>query len=128
VASVDPTTAAIQVRPRRADPVLEVDWYASVDNPGVVKFEEVAKNFFAAGELAFSPFDRATFEPLLRAAATHLDSNGVYWPDKISADDRSLPQADEHLRVFDTWVLFATGDTVILRSEKMKDFLHSRFA
>jgi hypothetical protein len=93
--TIDPATAAIQVRPRRADPVAEVDWYASVDNPGVAKFETIAKQFFADGELAFSPFDRSTFEPVLRAAATHLDSNGVYWPDRTSADDRSLPPEDD---------------------------------
>lgn len=120
--TIDPTSAAIQVRPRRADPVLEVDWYASVDNPGVAKFEEVAKKFFAGGELAFSPFDRATFESVLRAAATHLDSNGVYWPDKISADDRSLPQADDHLRVSDTWVLFARQRTNNLFVQDLASF------
>jgi len=120
--TIDPTTAAIQVRPRRADPVVEVDWYASVDNPGVGKFEEIAKQFFAVGELAFSPFDRATFEPVLRAAATHLDSNGVYWPDKTSADDRSLPQADDHLRVSDTWVVFARQRTNNLFVQDLASF------
>ena len=120
--TIDPTTAAIQVRPRRADPLVEVDWYASVDNPGVAKFEEIAKQFFAADELAFSPFDRATFEPVLRAAATHLDSNGVYWPDKISADDRSLPQADDHLRVSDTWVVFARQRTTNLFVQDLASF------
>jgi very-short-patch-repair endonuclease len=120
--TIDPATAAIQVRPRRADPVSEVDWYASVDNPGVAKFEEIAKQFFAASELAFSPFDRATFEPVLRAAATHLDSNGVYWPDRTSADDRSLPPADDHLRVSGTWVVFARQRTNNLFVQDLASF------
>jgi very-short-patch-repair endonuclease len=120
--TIDPTTAAIQVRPRRADPVAEVDWYASVDNPGVAKFETIAKQFFAAAELAFSPFERATFEPVLRAAATHLDSNGIYWPDRTSADDRSLPPADDHLRVSDTWVVFARQRTTNLFVQDLASF------
>jgi len=120
--TIDPTTAAIEVRPRRADPVLEVDWYASMDNPGVAKFEELAKKFFATVELVFSPFDRSTFEPVLRAAVTHLDSNGVYWPDRISEDDRSLPQADDHLRVSDTWVLFARQRTTNLFVQDLASF------
>jgi very-short-patch-repair endonuclease/Cdc6-like AAA superfamily ATPase len=120
--TIDPATAAIQVRPRRADPVAEVDWYASVDNPGVAKFETIAKQFFADGELAFSPFDRSTFEPVLRAAATHLDSNGVYWPDRTSADDRSLPPADDHLRVSDTWVVFARQRTTNLFVQDLASF------
>ena len=55
----------------------------------------------------FSPFDRGTHEALLRSAATFLDANGVYWRDKAQAEDRSVPKADEHLKVTDTWVLFA---------------------
>lgn len=120
--TIDPTNAAIEVRPRRADPVLEVDWYASVDNPGVAKFEELAKKFFATVELVFSPFERSTFEPVLRAAVTLLDSNGVYWPDRISADDRSLPQPDDHLRLSDTWVLFARQRTTNLFVQDLTNF------
>src|SRR5262249_14457923 len=65
----------------------------------------------ASTAATFSPFDRGTFEPLLRTAATNLDVNGVYWPDEIPPQDRSLPKAEVKLRVTDTWVLFARPRT-----------------
>jgi hypothetical protein len=64
--------------------------YASVDNPGVADLEKAAKEFFGKATTTFSPFDRGTFEPLLRTAATNLDANGIYWPDEVPADDRTL--------------------------------------
>ena len=109
--SLNPVTAAIEIRPREIDARVELDWYASVDNPGVAAVEKSAREFFAAASATFSPFDRGTFEPLLRTAASNLDMNGVYWPDDITPEDRSLPRADAKLRVTDTWVLFARPRT-----------------
>jgi very-short-patch-repair endonuclease len=105
--SLNPITSAIEVAPRDVDVRLETDWYASVDNPGLAGLEKQSKEFFASCTTTFSPFDRGTFEPLLRAAVTHLDPNGEYWPDRTWAGNRSLPTAEKRLRVSDTWVLFA---------------------
>ena len=105
--SLNPITAAIEVRPRDVDPRLEVDCYVSMDNPGVASLEKTARDFFAGAIQTFSPFDRGTFEPLLRSAVTHLDANGVYWPSQVPAEDRSLPKGEGVLKVTDTWVLFA---------------------
>lgn len=109
--ALNPLTAEIEVRPRDLDPRLETDWYASVDNPGLGALEKSGKDFFAKATQTFSPFDRGTFEPLLQVAATHLDPNGLYWPQQVPAEDRSLPKADTNLRVTDTWVLFARPRT-----------------
>ena len=109
--SLNTTSAQIEIRPRDIDAQLEIDWYASVDNPGVPDLEKVAKEFFRSTARTFSPFDRGTFEPLLRSAASHLDANGVYWPNEIQAEDRTLPKAEDHLRVTDTWVLFSRPRT-----------------
>ena len=109
--ALNPLTAAIEVRPRDVDPRLETDWYASVDNPGLGAFEKSGKDFFSKATQTFSPFDRGTFEPLLQAAATHLDPNGIYWPQQVPAEDRSLPKSDANLRVTDTWILFARPRT-----------------
>ena len=109
--SLNIVTAQIEVRPRDVDARLEIDWYASVDNPGVPELEKTAKEFFGSTAKTFSPFDRGTFEPLLRSAASHLDANGVYWPNETQAEDRTLPKAEEYLRVTDTWVLFARPRT-----------------
>jgi very-short-patch-repair endonuclease len=109
--SLNPITAHVEIRPRDMDPRLEVDWYASVDNPGIVAFERAAKEFFEKATQTFSPFDRGTFEPLLRSAVTHFDSKGAYWPNESKPEDRSLPKPETNLRVTDTWVLFARPRT-----------------
>lgn len=109
--SLNPVTAEVEIRPRDVDARLEVNWYASVDNPGVAGLEKAAKEFFGNATTTFSPFDRGTFEPLLRTAATNLDANGIYWPNEVPAEDRTLPRADDKLKVTDTWVLFARPRT-----------------
>ena len=113
----------VEIRPRDVDPRIEVDWYASVDNPGVADIEKAAKEFFGKATATFSPFDRGTFEPLLRTAAANLDANGIYWPNEVSAEDRTLPRADNNLKVTDTWVLFArprTNNLFLQDLEKLK--------
>ena len=121
--SLNPETAEIEIRPREADARLEVDWYASVDNPGVAALEKASKEFFGLATETFSPFDRGTFESLLRTAATNLDANGVYWPNEVPAEDRTLPKPEDKLKVTDTWVLFArprTNSIFIQDLEKLK--------
>ena len=122
--SLDPETAEIEIRPRDLDPSIEIDWYASVENAGVAALEDAAKQFFVrADENSLSPFDRNTFEPLLRTAVANLDANGVYWPNEVPPEDRDLPAANGHLKITDTWVLFArprTTDILIQDLEKLK--------
>ena len=121
--SLNPVTAEVEIRPRDVDARIEVDWYASVDNPGVADLEKAAKEFFGKATTTFSPFDRGTFEPLLRTAATNLDANGIYWPNEVSADDRTLPKSDDKLKVTDTWVLLArprTNSLFLQDLEKLK--------
>ncbi len=109
--SLNTMTSAIEVRPRDLDPRLETDWYASVDNPGLGALERAAKDFFGKATQTFSPFDSATFEPLLQSAVTNLDPNGVYWPQQVLPEDRSLPKVESALKITDTWVLFARPRT-----------------
>ena len=121
--SLNPVTAEVEIRPRDVDARIEIDWYASVDNPGVADLEKAAKEFFGKATTTFSPFDRGTFEPLLRTAATNLDANGIYWPNEVPAEDRTLPKADDKLKVTDTWVLFArprTNSLFLQDLEKLK--------
>ena len=122
--SLNPVTAEVEIRPRDIDARIEVDWYASVDNPGVADLEKAAKDFFGQATITFSPFDPGTFEPLLRTAVTNLDANGIYWPIEVPAEDRSLPKADDKLKVTDTWVLFArprTNSLFLQDLEKLKN-------
>ena len=87
--SLNTVTAEIEIRPRDIDARIELDWYASVDNAGVAKWRKPPMNS-SRWMPHFSPFDRGTFEPLLRTAATNLDVNGVYWPDEVPPEDRSF--------------------------------------
>jgi very-short-patch-repair endonuclease len=109
--ALNPLTAAIEVKPRDTEPRLETDWYASDNNPGLGPLEKTGKEFFSKLTQTFSPFDRGTFEPLLQAAVVHLDPNGVYWPQQVPAEDRSLPKSDSNLHITDTWILFARPRT-----------------
>lgn len=109
--SLNPINAQIEIRPRDVDPRIELDWYASVDNPGVAELEKAGKEFFRSTSKTLSPFDRGTFEPLLRTAASHLGANGVYWPNEVDPEDRTLPKAETNLRITDTWVIFARPRT-----------------
>ena len=121
--AINPTTSAVEIRPRDVDARLEIDWYASVDNPGVAALENAAREFFEKATTTFSPFDRGTFEPLLRTAVSNLDANGIYWADEVPAEDRAIPKPDEKLKVTDTWVLFArprTSNLFLQDLEKLK--------
>jgi phosphopantetheinyl transferase (holo-ACP synthase)/DNA-directed RNA polymerase subunit L len=121
--TLNPVTAEIEIRPRDVDARIEVDWYASVNNPGVADLEKAAKEFFVKAITTFSPFDHGTFEPLLRTAVTNLDANGIYWPNEVSVEDRSVPQPDANLKITDTWVLFArprTNSLFLQDLEKLK--------
>lgn len=122
--SLNPTTAALEVRPRDFNPGVELDWYAAQDNPGVAGLEKTAQKFFEDLPQTLSPFDSGTFEPLLRSAVTHLDANGIYWPSQTQAEDRTLPIADENLKVTDSWALFArprTNSTYLQDLERLKE-------
>ena len=104
-------TAQIEVRPRDLDQQLELDWYPDAGSPGVASVQQKAKALYSEATITFSPFDRATFEPVLRAAASSLDDDGVYWPDFAPESDRRVPQPRSNLTVTDTWVLFARPRT-----------------
>jgi very-short-patch-repair endonuclease/Cdc6-like AAA superfamily ATPase len=120
--SLNETTMAIEVRPRELDPKMELEIYSAVDNPCVPNLEKIAKEFFSISTNTISPFDRDTFEPILRAAVTNLDPKGVYWPTQVAADDRSLPKATEELKVTDTWVLFARPKSASAFIQDLENF------
>lgn len=122
--SLNPETAEVEIRPRDVDARLELDWYASENNPGVTDLEKAGKEFFGKATFTFSPFDRGTFEPLLRTASTNLDANGIYWPNEVPPEDRTLPKPDDKLKITDTWVLFArprTNSLFLQDLERLKE-------
>lgn len=120
--SLDEKTGAIEIRPRDVQPRLELDWYASVDIQGVMAVEKAGREFFQKVTQTLSPFDRGSFEPMLRSAVTHLDPNGVYRPDQGSPEDRSVPKLQANLVVTDTWVLFARPRSTNLFIQDLERF------
>jgi very-short-patch-repair endonuclease len=120
--SLNETTMALEIRPRLSEPRLEVDIYASMDNPGVAKLVDTSKKFFESTGGVLNPFEPSTFEPLLQSAATFLDASGTYWPTQTTADDRGLPKATENLVVTDTWVLMARPRTSNLLVQDLERF------
>lgn len=105
--SFNEITMDIEVRPRDVDARMELEIYSAADNQGVADLERISKEYFLKANNTFSPFDFTTFEFLLTSAVTYLDSQGVYWPNETSSDDRHLPKAESFLKVTDTWALFA---------------------
>lgn len=120
--SLNESTMAIEIRPRDVEPRVEIDIYSAADNPGVQNLEKTAKEFFSNATQTFSPFDRGSFEPLLRSAVTHLDSKGVYWPSQITAEDRLLPKVSDELKITDTWVIFARPRSASLFIQDLEHF------
>ena len=114
-------TATLLVRPRDGDAQVEVDWYRSQNNPGVERFVKESADLLSSTTGTFSPFDKETFEAILRSATTNLDARGTYLPD-VTPESRGLPPAGVTLTVSNTWVLFArarTNNLVVQDLEKL---------
>ncbi len=120
--SIDEHSHAMEVRPRSLDARLELDVYTALDNPGVAEVARLGKEHFKAGDGQVNPFVPSTFEPVLKAASSLLDSKGGYWPSHTTPDDRQLPKANEHLLVTDTWVLFVRPRTSSLFVQDLERF------
>jgi len=107
---IDTDTGVIMVGPRSAAPQLALGPYYSLGIEGVDATLNFARTFFEnlSSDQEFSPFQHGSFEPILRFAATHLDSSGQYYPDCIAdIHDRSLPPSSSFLLVSDTWAIYA---------------------
>ena len=105
--TINEISMAIEIRPRNVEAQLELDIYTAVDNLGTPELEKAYKDFTEKITQTFSPFDSGTFDGILRSAVACLDSKGIYWPTKNTADDRKLPSASEELKITDTWVLIS---------------------
>ena len=92
------------------EPQLAFRPFVDFDNDGAAQVREFGKNFLAQAvdDKEISPFRPETFAPILRQAATQLDTRGSYYPDQIrDITDRTTPTASENLIVTDTWAIYA---------------------
>jgi very-short-patch-repair endonuclease len=113
-------TFDLEVRPRDVEPRLEIGCYAELDVPGVVPLDAFWKAFVANGETRINPFDAASYEPLLKAAVSYLDSSGRY---EAREDGAPLPDPTDKLQVTSNWVMFArkrTGDIFVKDIQELR--------
>ncbi len=107
---------AISVRPRQFLPQLVMAAFHQHNVEGSEAAQkEIGERFLRTvddPDVGFSPFEKSTFESILRTCSTRLSERGVYQPDEIqSILDIRLPPVDDVLRVSDTWVLYARQRT-----------------
>lgn len=106
---LDSKTGAILIRPRNSERQLAIAPYFAMDNPGIEALVRFDKQYFEqqTQEIEYSPFDKESYEGLLRQAATQLHESGVYWPDIATTEQSQLPPINDELLVSDHWVIFA---------------------
>lgn len=118
--SLNEKTFDLEVRPRDIEHRLEADCYAEMELPGVRQLEAYWRSALASGVNRLNPFESSTYEGMLRAAVTHLDSTGTY---EVRTDDVTPPVPSEHLKVTNTWVLFGrkrSGDIFLEDIRRLK--------
>ena len=101
---LDPENFSLQVRPRTADPHLELDCYEELDIPGVAEVEKIWRREANENAARVNPFDSSSFEETLTYAVLNLDPQGAYDSGQI---DSALPSPTDKLTITDTWVVFA---------------------
>ena len=69
----------------------------------------IAKEYLdeLAPEKEITPFERGSFEPLLRQVASRMDAHGRYLGRRKSGSAKRPPPLDDTLCVTDGWVVFA---------------------
>ncbi|WP_303309569.1 AAA domain-containing protein [Hymenobacter sp. BT730] len=106
--TLHPQSMALEIRPRDVVTRLEVEIYAAQNVGGVAELERGSRPLLAENPY-LSPYEPATYQPILELAAGFLDEQGHFLFDKNQA--RLLPGATAALQITDTWVLFARPRT-----------------
>lgn len=109
----------ICVRPRNISPSLVLKAFHALEVEGSKALQRDAgaqlERMVEDPDVGFSPFDKTTFESILRMCVARLSASGIYIPDeKKDAHDRDVSNADDVLRISDTWVLYVR--------QRMEDF------
>lgn len=113
------------VRPRQSTPqlvlrafhALEIDGSKNAQRDIGQQFDRIVDD----PDRGFSPFDKSTFECVLRACAARLSATGRYHPDDVGDPaNRTLPNVDEFLRISDTWVLYVRQRNEDVRKDDIR--------
>jgi len=117
----------IRIRPRQARATINLRPYEELKLEGLAIALEAARRAISVAEEddGVSPYQKDSFEAVLRGCQTRLDPEGEYLPDSKTLDPTSeIPNAKPHLLVSDRWVIFARKRTenFLLRDiENLKD-------
>ena len=99
---IDNASHAIGVRPRQVEPRLELDAFAACAIPGIGDVERAARALLRERpDMAVSPFDPTTVEPILSLVAAKLSASARY--DREAAN---APAPGDELVVTNGWVVF----------------------
>lgn len=113
------------IGPRQSSPqlvlrpfhALEVEGSKGVQKNQAAQFERIVED----PDRGFSPFDKSTYESVLRACAAGLSPTGIYHPDELSdPNDRTVPTASDTLRISDTWAVFVRTRNEDFRKEDIR--------
>ncbi|QOY96717.1 AAA family ATPase [Massilia sp. UMI-21] len=100
---IDNTSHAISLRPRQKAPRLEFDAFAACAVPGIGDVERAARSLLRERpDIAVSPFDPTTVEPILGLVAGNLAASARY-----DREAGTAPAPGDALVVTNQWVVFA---------------------
>lgn len=104
--ALDEQTMVLDLRPKAADPRIEVDALIACQVPGAAEVDRIAREHLARStERPVTPFDPSSYVDVLKLAAANLDSKGSFR--EVLALEEVVPPAGEHLVVTDAWVLLS---------------------
>ncbi|BAK77130.1 DNA helicase, putative [Pseudogulbenkiania sp. NH8B] len=115
-------TMALELRPRDLPATLEADALNALDAAGLADFERQARQWLENATHEYSPFDSASYQPLLQAAAAHLDPDARLLPRIPDTAPASLPSPDGQLQLVDSWAVFARPRTANLLVQDLQRF------
>jgi len=115
---------SLDVRPRQMPPQLMLKLFHGLGLEGSKAVQrdlsQQLESTVEDPDVGFSPFDKRSFEKILRACAARLSASGIYHPDTLTdLQDRALPDPDSSLRVTDTWVIYIRQRSADFRREDL---------
>ncbi|WP_244423324.1 helicase [Bradyrhizobium sp. ORS 375] len=111
---LDSSEAEIRIRPRMVGATANLKAFEPL-TPAAKLAGNTAEQLLERGA-ELSPFQPASFEPILSAIGSQLDPQGIYCP-TMPDSALLLPEENEQLVVSDRWVIFARprSDALLLR-------------
>jgi hypothetical protein len=105
----DAQAGSIRIRPTEGDATVDLKPYEELGCEGLHLLSGLVRDAIrrAADNDGISPFIKESFEPILFAAATRLDPEGIYAPDDAPLKATQAQTDDKRLSISDKWVLFA---------------------